>query len=544
MATKKTTKKKKPNQNYSARLADGRRVTVKNGVKTYTPAPTKKKSSGGGSVSYGKNAAGVDLKSTGSKLDTSKGQTLKDYSIAWGKGNKGTKTDITADSTNAVNAETNLGNNITSLHNRFGLDSAGDDGTDALYKLQRDQEREIERQRAALEGRRAGEVEGIEEGFGVAKTDTEFAQKREVGGTSTALATAGGYLGVTASQQGVLQNLTLVHRQEMTALEAQKNEAIRAANNAYEDRDFELAREQLKSARELEQQVYTRQQDFFNRQLDLAGENRAQLQEQRLSSEFKNKMAVQRIDLLLEGGVTPSAMDIYKIAEEIGYSPEEVTRIFEAGAATRELEQGTARTSRDVGIINALRGVPRDKTVTIDGKQYQGLGELATSGGAGGTATERENARQEQFKAMLMEDLRGGYKNDGTWVEPVTFDEALKSYPELSTKTIEEIYKALESYDDKAELDQNLSAGKWDVIVPVSDSGTTQDAMIYDKEAYKAALEQWQKDSVGRWFNVGAKGTDTVVVVDGVTYTGTGQIQDKDGNWYPAIYKEDFRITQ
>jgi len=541
MATTKT--KKKPNQNYSAKLADGRRVTVKNGVKTYTPAPTTKKapaSSGGGNkpLTSAQQTQLANIKSQALQIQD-KINVLKQKEASTG-------TSITADSTSAVNAETNLGNNITDLYNRFGLDSAGDDGTDRLYKLQKEQDREIQRQRDALEARRAGEVEGIEEGFGVAKTDTEFAQSREVGQTSTDLAAAGGYLGVTASQQGVLQNLTLVHRQEMVALEAQKNEAIRAANNAYEDRDFELAREKLKAARDLEQQVYTRQQDFFNRQLDLAGEQRAQLQEQRLSKEFKNKMATQRIDLLLEGGIKPSATDIYKIAQEIGYSTDEVERIFEAGAATRDLENSATRTNRDVGIVNALRGVPRDKIVTIDGKQYQGLGELATSGSSG-TATERETARQEMFKAMLMEDLRGGTDAQGNKVEPITFDEALKTYPELSTKTVEEIYNALETYEDKAELDSKLASGEWDVVVPVNKEGNAQKAIIYDKKAYEEAVKKWSQDSTTGWFAGSVQGDDdlkAVAVVDGVEYVGVGRWSETEKRYVPNVLIEDFRITQ
>lgn len=57
MATK-SKKKKKSNQNYSAKLADGRRVTVKNGVKTYSSG-----SSGGSSKSApvsGNKPSGVD----------------------------------------------------------------------------------------------------------------------------------------------------------------------------------------------------------------------------------------------------------------------------------------------------------------------------------------------------------------------------------------------------------------------------------------------------------------------------------------------------
>lgn len=63
--------KKKPNQNYSAKLADGRRVTVKDGVKTYSGGTTSTPSnSGGGSSSSKTNATSSQIAQVAAIKDT------------------------------------------------------------------------------------------------------------------------------------------------------------------------------------------------------------------------------------------------------------------------------------------------------------------------------------------------------------------------------------------------------------------------------------------------------------------------------------------
>lgn len=195
-------------------------------------------------VSYGTSSSGKPLSSTGSKLDTSQGQTLKDYSIAFASGGSGKSSGskVTSDSSSAVNYE-----------NSIKAD---------LEKYQRDLERQIERERRALEARRKEETGAINTNFDEQRTATEYQQKRETGQTSVDLARAGGYLGVTASQSGVLQQLANNQRQELASLENDREAALRAANNAYEDRDFELVREKLKSARDIEQEIYNRTQEY------------------------------------------------------------------------------------------------------------------------------------------------------------------------------------------------------------------------------------------------------------------------------------------
>lgn len=290
MATKKAIR--------SYTTTSGERVTkYSDGSEKRVPASTSTKT-----VSYGTSSSGKKLESTGDKLRTSEGQTLKDYSIAWGSGNKGS-TGITSDSSGARNSENNLRQDID----------------DNLSRLQRDLERQIERERKALEARRKAEVGNINEDFDKSRADTEFAQKREVGGTATALARAGGYLGVTASQEGVLQNLANTHRAEIDTLENSRQDALRAANNAYEDRDFELAREKLAIARETEQEIYNRQQEFDKI-------NREKLQE---LQDQQTKAATQAA---IFGAIDSGADDVQSIFEALGGTTtvEDITKVLSA----------------------------------------------------------------------------------------------------------------------------------------------------------------------------------------------------------------------
>jgi uncharacterized protein (DUF433 family) len=440
---------------------------------------------------------------------------------------------ITSDSTDAVNGENAISENIKQLRERSGLDGEVDDYLDPIYKLQKEQRKEIERQRDALEQRRADEVAGIEEGFGVAKTDTENAQLKETGATSTALARAGGYLGVTASQQGVMQNLVITQRQELLALEAKKNEAIRAANNAYEDRDFELARELLKSARELETEAFNRRNTFFNQQLDIMGEERAQYAEQRASKEFKNKIVNERIDRLMDQGVQPGASQIATMAQELGISPDELAKTFEAATRTKALEDSKSRTARDVSIAAVLQSVPRDKTVVIDGVTYRGLGELASdSAAAAATATERERQRLNNVKAQFWDDMKGSIDpTTGKEIPPITMDEALREYPDLDLEYIQNAYNADKTAQTEPEVSSKIAAGEWDIIF----SPSQKKSVVIDKAAYKKALEDWN-DKTGDWAKLGEiAGDDDVIAyetLDGVTYKGPG-IKIGDQYWSP-----------
>lgn len=102
-------------------------------------------------------------------------------------------------------------------------------------------------------------------------------QNFDYGARSTSLITSGGgFLGATQSQQGVLQNLKGTFDAEHTALIAKRDAAVNAANAAYSDKDFALAKELANNAKDLQNQIYKTQSDFADQQLKIAAANRAQ----------------------------------------------------------------------------------------------------------------------------------------------------------------------------------------------------------------------------------------------------------------------------
>lgn len=129
-------------------------------------------------------------------------------------------------------------------------------------------------------------------------------------------------MGATQSQQGVLQQLHETQRTELSALETKKQAAILQAKNAYDDKDFALARDLVKSAREVEQQIYTRQKDYADQQIQLS-----RYQTQDKQTEFQNSLdIIDRTAATVYDAVrnmTPAAKDTYirSMAESMNVSP-------------------------------------------------------------------------------------------------------------------------------------------------------------------------------------------------------------------------------
>ncbi len=225
------------------------------------------------------------------------------------------KVNVTSDSSGVRAANTATGNDI----NRY----LGSFDSSALTRAAEAERAQIEAERNALNARRDAEVVGIESAFGDTKKATERAQEGEFASRSTGLITSGGgFLGATQSQQGVLQQLRETQRTEISALETKKQAAIRQAKNAYDDKDFALARDLVKSAREVEQQIYARQKDYADRAIQISRYN-----EQDKQTAFKNSLDV--VDRTAAGvydsiqGMAPAAKAAYitSMATNLGVDP-------------------------------------------------------------------------------------------------------------------------------------------------------------------------------------------------------------------------------
>lgn len=114
------------------------------------------------------------------------------------------------------------------------------------------------------------------------QTSMENKQGAETGQLSVGLANAGGYLGYSGSGQGMMLSLAKSHREELLGLEAQRQQAIREARTASENRRFDLVREKAAEIVRIDQEAYAREQDYIA--------NKMKLQNEELGREEKIKL--------------------------------------------------------------------------------------------------------------------------------------------------------------------------------------------------------------------------------------------------------------
>jgi hypothetical protein len=445
----------------------------------------------------------------GGSLDASKSAlesilaTINDPNFSFSSGNLDS-TGITSDSVTATGEDNTFLTNLEDLRASTGLSTFDEfqESNQILRDFGASQEAFREQQRAALAERFARTEESIQAGFDVQKQQTEFAQKRETGATGQALARAGGFLGVTGSQNAVLQNLAITQRQELANLEAKRQQALNEARNAFEDRDFELADSIMSDARDLERQIFDRSNTFQNQQLDLLGEQRAQFGAQREAREFDIRNATEQIDRFIEFGQTPSTTEIQNLAANANMDPNDLQALFTAGKASFDLLKKRDQSDDDIALIDILLDVPDTETVTIGGKQYQGLKD-PTTGGAKASVTDllklqEIEDRQELMRSIVQDDI--------------TVQEAVVLFPTLDSPEIQEVFEILQGTDEE-QLIKDINAGTKDLFIAGEEGDTFP--IIIDKPKYVEALKAWGGDDKGTFF-----ANDTTITYDGVTYRG------------------------
>lgn len=228
-----------------------------------------------------------------------------------------------------------------------------------------------------LEKRRDQEVAAIEAQFKEARERTEGAQKGETGSTQAGLLRMGGFLGESGSGTGVMLNLAQQHRNEINALEGKKAAAIQAARNAFSDKQFELAKQKASEAKSIEKDIISRQDEFFNRSLQLS-------QEQRAGDKFSREKAEQDLD----------AVALLSDNEFLNLDPKKVQEIESVYGIPgyvkkyREIAkaQATAKTNKEklelnTKIFNIIKNIPKGQKVTMpDGTVYIGIKEAKKTG--------------------------------------------------------------------------------------------------------------------------------------------------------------------
>lgn len=172
---------------------------------------------------------------------------------------------ITSTSSTARASVNTLGDQIKGLASTLGLSGDTSGMTDAAAA----NASEIERERQSLSARRDEEISGISSNFDTEEATLKDQQKRDFAGRSVGLINSGGYLGTTQSHEGALQNLRDTQGREIQAFEAKKAAAVQAAQNAYEDKDFALAKEKLTAAQQLQKDIVSTKDAYASKMLTL-----------------------------------------------------------------------------------------------------------------------------------------------------------------------------------------------------------------------------------------------------------------------------------
>ena len=219
-----------------------------------------------------------------------------------------------------------------------------------------------------LETRRAAEVASIKTGFDIEGKKQEKAQIREKGSTAVGLARAGGFLGFTGSGTGVMLNLAETHRSEVTALEAKRQDAIRKANSAVADKQFQLARSMVKDAKDFEQQIFQRNQAFFNRQLQFQQETRTQ--DKALQERFKRNIETFAITDIIDPDKAAEIDDYFGFE---GYTVERV-KIAQDETAAKSEKSRIALLQAKKNLLKASSPNPGDEPMSpLDAQRIKDL---------------------------------------------------------------------------------------------------------------------------------------------------------------------------
>ncbi len=114
----------------------------------------------------------------------------------------------------------------------------------------------------------------INDTFASTEKQLKEGQVKETGIQQANVVRLGGFLGESASGQGVMLNLAKQHRDEISALATKRSEAILKAQRARDENDFKLAAELSKQAIQIEKDIMQARTDFIDQSIKVAKESR------------------------------------------------------------------------------------------------------------------------------------------------------------------------------------------------------------------------------------------------------------------------------
>ena len=191
------------------------------------------------------------------------------------------------------------------VQDEFNSDSGGSDSE--ARKAYKKSQSVVDDYIKELEQRSKDNESTINATYDSLKKRTEGEQAGETGQASAQLARIGGYLGPSASSIGYLQNLNAQHKLAIADLESKRLSAINDARNSISDKKFEAAKESARIAKELEAEIYKRNQDHLTNIMQTGRYNMEQ-------TKFVADQADKKLDFFAESGRLPSANDVVDLS--------------------------------------------------------------------------------------------------------------------------------------------------------------------------------------------------------------------------------------
>lgn len=220
------------------------------------------------------------------------------------------KPSVVSSSDSIIQGEKDITNSIAGLRNPADPNApVVDHSNDPSLKYLKDYQ-------TALEKRKAEQVARIEKDYEAAKAKTEQAQYADMNVTNNALQRIGGYNSPSLDTTGKLITLAETHRAELQSLLAKKEAAINDAENAIDDKQFELATKYYEGIKALDKEANDRKQKFFDNALAL---QKAQQDADKIEQDKLDKLNDIRKDAFAQGaGNDPIVKAALEAATTVG----------------------------------------------------------------------------------------------------------------------------------------------------------------------------------------------------------------------------------
>src|SRR3990167_5418973 len=173
-------------------------------------------------------------------------------------GPESTQTSPISDTSEQRSAITSLGGDITKALSDIGIMIPT---TDSLNKTLTEQQELIGSRQQELQKRETEDIAGMEKGLGAAEEELRLRQEESLA-QAEGRTRIGGFFTQLEAQD--IQRLQRQHRVELATFQAQRQQTLQAARRAYRDQDYQLAKDQLDSAKEIEKTIYDRSNDYLN----------------------------------------------------------------------------------------------------------------------------------------------------------------------------------------------------------------------------------------------------------------------------------------